>query len=240
MLSSKFTNWKWFLKGILYLIIYAIIALYGYSVVSEIYLTSPRTLFTPIDYMIPFIGWFAIFYVFIYFPFYLFGIGYFTFIKREKADRFMLSMFLIYAISFLIYILFPVKMIRPDPESLPTDFLSQVMRKYYEHDPPLNCFPSLHAATSTFVAYHFYKEDKKFGYLAWIIAFLVMTATLFVRQHVIIDEIAGFLLAIVSAKVGEKYIPLTEADEKIPIWRWIFTIVLWILVTAFLISGYIP
>lgn len=195
-MSSMVKRWYWFIKSTIYIIIYAVLALPLYHIVSEIHITEPHTLFSPIDYYIPFISAFAIFYVFIFYPFILFTIGYFVYIRPEKADRFFSALFLIYAVSFITYIVFPVMMIRPNPNSLPKDFLSQVMKKYYESDPPLNCFPSLHAALSTIAAYYLSKEKPKYRIIFWFIATCIILSTLFVRQHVIVDEIAGFALSL--------------------------------------------
>jgi len=240
MLAELLKKWGWFIKNSLLIVAYAVVALPLYHLVAEIHIREPTTLFTPIDYMIPFVSFFAIFYVFIYYPFFLFSIGLFSYIRKEKADKFFTALFSIYIVSYITYIIFPVMMIRPAPEELPKDFLSQVMAKYYEQDPPLNCFPSLHAATSTLSAYFYYQENKKIGIVAWVITFLIILSTLFVRQHVIADEIAGFLVAFIFGHLSNKFIREGEREEKIPLWRITFTIVLWLIITMYLISQYIP
>ena len=231
---------KWLFKSIIYIIIYALLAVPGYELVSKIHLQEPITLFSPIDYQIPFISAFAIIYVFIFYPFIIYTIGYFAFIKPEKADRFFASLFLVYTISFITYIIMPVKMIRPDPASLPSDFLSQVMANYYLSDPPLNCFPSLHAANSTLAAYYLSREKSKYKWLFWSIAGGVILSTLFVRQHVIADEIAGFLVAYFASFISEKYIPEKEMSIGYLKVRHIVTIILVILISFGMVYSYIP
>ena len=241
---ERIKEWLWFIKNIILTIIYAIVSLPLYHIIAElsIELSTPHTLFTPIDWMIPFIGYFSIFYVFLFYPFILFTFGYFAFVKPEKFNKYYVALMLIYAISYIIYLIFPVMMIRPKPEELPKDFFSQVMAKYYESDPPYNCFPSLHAATSTLTAYWLSKEEKtkKYKWLWWFIAIMVMISTLFVRQHVIADEIAGFLVAYFCSCFADRKIKEGKPFEKYFIPRVIFTIILASLVTIFIISGYIP
>lgn len=247
--SDKKTNMKWLIKTIVYIILYFIITQPLYLLISEIHIQPPTTLFTPIDYMIPFVSFFVIFYVFLFYPFVIFTIGYFAFIRPEKFDKVFLSVILVYIVAYTTYIIFPVMMIRPDPASLPPDFLSQMMAYYYTKDPPLNCFPSLHAANSTLSAYWLSREKPKYKIGFWTAAFLVILSTLFVRQHVIVDEIYGFLLAYFAAWFADykaENIPwLSFVKEKEPITEFMTARIVIMLVLASLISvlivySYIP
>jgi len=233
-------EWAWFIKNSILIVIYAIVALHLYDVIAEIsvQLHEPTTLFTPIDHLVPFISAFAIIYVFIFYPFVIYTLGYFMYIKPEKANRFFIAIMIIYAISYMTYLIFPVMMIRP--KELPDDFLSRVMAKYYESDPPYNCFPSLHAANATITAYYLGREKPEYKYVFWLIAFLVMLSTLFVRQHVIADEIAGFLVAYFAGWISEKKIPLSAEVKKRVKERIIFTVILGAIVVMFVIMGYLP
>ncbi len=229
----------WLFKGFLFSIIYYVVAVMLYHVVAEIHIQEPKTLFSPIDYLIPFIPFFVIFYVFIFYPFVIFTLGYFLFYRTGRTNQFFTALMIVYAISYITYIIFPVMMIRPSPEELPNDFLSKVMAKYYELDPPLNCFPSLHAANSTLAAYFLSKEKKDYSILWWFIAFMVILSTLFVRQHVIADEIAGFLVAYFAGYLAERKIPTSKdvGNKKI---RMIIFVVLATLISLFEVLSYIP
>ena len=246
-MNSVFQRFKWFIKGIIYAIIYAFLALYLYDAVAEATLNGspitgigPITLATPIDNAIPFVSGFAILYVFIFYPFVTFSLGYFLFIRTEKTDKTFLSLVIVYIIAYLTYLLMPVKMIRPDPDVLPKDYLSRVMAKYYEEDLPVNCFPSLHAANSTLFAYWDSRAKPRLKWLFWIIAIGVIISTLFVRQHVIADEIYGFLLAYLASWFIDKKFRDGEEVTEYKWFRIIFTIILASLVTIFTIIGYLP
>ncbi|MEX0568345.1 MAG: phosphatase PAP2 family protein [Candidatus Njordarchaeota archaeon] len=230
----------WYIKNTMYIVLYALIALFLYDVVAEIHIREPTTLFTPLDDLIGFNSFFVIFYVFIFYPFFIFTFGYFIYVKTEKADQFFVSLLIIYSISYIVYIIFPVMMIRPDPDTLPKDFLSQVMAQYYRIDPPLNCFPSLHAALSSIAAYYLSKEKPKYALGFWFVAFMVMLSTLFVRQHVIVDEIAGCALAIFAGWISERKIPLGKKVEQNLQLRIIITIVLASLISFASIYKFIP
>ena len=218
-LSKSLEKWQWLIKNIILVIIYFIVTKPMYNFIAEIHIREPTTLFTPLDYMIPFSSFFVIFYVFTFYPLIIFTIAYFAFIKPAKFNKFFLSSMLVYIVAYTTYVIFPVAMIRPS--NLPNDFLSQVMRIVYKSDTPLNCFPSLHAANSTLTAYWLSRERARYKWLFWLIAILIIISTLFVRQHVIVDEIYGFVLAYIAAIFidfkGEKIRFLRFArEEKVP------------------------
>ena len=247
--TKESSSWTWVIKSIIYIIIYYIITQPMYLLIANIHIQPPTTLFTPIDYIIPFESFFVIFYVFLFYPLVIFTIGYFAFIRPERLDKVFLSVLLIYLVAYVTYIIFPVIMIRPASASLPHDFLSQIMAYYYTKDPPLNCFPSLHAANSTFAAYWLSHEKPKYKWGFWTAAFLVMLSTLFVRQHVIVDEIYGFLLGYLTCWFAEYKAEnisiLRFVKEKKPIKefmsaRIIIMLVIATLVSALIIYSYIP
>ncbi len=191
--NKSMEKWYWLIKNIILIAVYYIITKPMYDFIANVHIREPTTLFTPLDYMIPFSSFFTIFYIFTFYPFIIFTIAYFAFIKPERFNKIFLSFLLIYIVAYTTYVIFPVIMIRP--ATLPGDFLSRVMGIVYKSDTPLNCFPSLHAANSTFTAYWLSKEKPRYKYLFWLIAILIIISTLFVRQHVIADEIYGFVLA---------------------------------------------
>ena len=93
--------------------------------------------------------------------------------------------------------------------------------EYYVDDTSFNCFPSLHAAVSTMIFYCWYRYSKIehdnpkappkwlrqiLAISTFVIAILVMLSTLFVKQHYIVDEIAGFILAIGVGKLVYDYL----------------------------------
>ena len=238
-MSEKVGTLKWFIRNTIYVVVYAILAVPLYDIVATIHLTNPIHLFTPIDYSIPPIMTFAIIYVFTFYPFVLYTIAYFAYIRPNRSNQFFISLFIIYAISFLTYMIMPVEMIRPTLNPNSPDFFTRVMAKYYASDPPFNCFPSLHAANSSISAYYLTREKPKYWYIFWLIALLVMISTLFVRQHVIVDEIAGFILAIFAGKISEKYIKIEETENRYPLYMAIFAIILATLVSVFMLISYI-
>lgn len=246
-LLGSISKYLWFVKNTFYIIGYAVLALFLYDIIAEITLEGspitglgPITLATPLDAIIPFLSAFTVFYVFIFYPFVIYSLGYLMYIRPEKADKVFLSILIVYIVAFLNYLLLPVKMIRPDPDKLPSDFLSRVMAKYYKEDLPVNCFPSLHAANSTLFAYWMSKAKPRFKILFWAIAISVIISTLFVRQHVMADEVYGFLLAYLVSWLIDRGFPDGKPVKEYWLPRAIFTLVLATAVAIFIILGYLP
>lgn len=165
-----------------------------------------------LDNLIPFVPEMAIFYVYLFYGTTIITMLYFAFADPAHGYALSWMLVLINAAAVVIYIFFPVSthwyraelLAHPRP-----DFFSQVMYDYFRSDTSFNCFPSLHAAVTTAVAYIWYRYAllrKKaitavIAVIAAVIALGVVLSTLFVRQHYIADEIAGVVLALAAGKL---------------------------------------
>lgn len=161
---------------------------------------------------IPFIPEMAIFYVFLFFPMVIITMHYFAYIDEEKGYALGWAIVIMNLIATVFYIIFPVSTYWWRQELLANkiegNFFADLMYFYYESETSFNCFPSMHAGMSTicfFTWYQYYKlkpnlKRKIISIIAFIIAAGVILSTLFVKQHYIIDEIAGILLAYIVGK----------------------------------------
>jgi membrane-associated phospholipid phosphatase len=104
--------------------------------------------------------------------------------------------------------------------SHPNNFWDAQVLYVYQTDTPFDCFPSLHAAASTICFYAWYRlarlkprpAFKAIAIASGAIAVCIMLSTLLIKQHYIVDEISGFLLAWVVGhllfnKFWEKFLP---------------------------------
>ncbi len=169
--------------------------------------------FGPLDNLIPFVPEMAVFYVYMFFPMVVLTMFYFAFFDYDKGYALGWSLVIVGAISIIIYIFFPVSTYwwRQDllANRIQGNFWANTMYGYYETDTSFNCLPSLHAAVSTIIAftwYQYYKlkpnlKRKVIALCSIIIAIGVILSTLFVKQHYVIDEIVGFLLAYAIGKL---------------------------------------
>lgn len=105
------------------------------------------------------------------------------------------AFFLGLTLHFLIFLLFPVQyVLRPalDPESTG---LAALVHFYYWLDLPYNCFPSLHISNVFLVSFFLQRYRPGLGWILHPLAAVVAISVVLVKQHYIIDVIAGFLVA---------------------------------------------
>ncbi len=153
-----------------------------------------RTLYTDLDDTIPFIRYFIIPYM-IWMPFLYLTFIYFYFKDRELYFRALFAYTLSVLICYGIYLLFQTTV--PRLQLQDNDLLSRMVMFVYQNDAPYNCFPSIHCLSSylLFIAAKSSpairpKSVAAIGVVAWFI----IISTLFVKQHVVMDVLAGVML----------------------------------------------
>ncbi len=97
------------------------------------------------------------------------------------------------------------------------DIFSRITRRVYANDNPYNCFPSIHVFTtaySCFIIKEGYFRDKLwFRYPLNLLGILIILSTLFVKQHVVLDGVAGTALAFLLYRLMYK-----QEGEKLLQW----------------------
>lgn len=93
--------------------------------------------------------------------------------------------------SFLIFVLWPVKMDRPEPRT----FLSLLIQKY---DSPSNCIPSLHCSYATLPLLAALLAGRPEWPIVGLVGLGVVISTVFIKQHYAIDCILGIAVAVLS------------------------------------------
>jgi membrane-associated phospholipid phosphatase len=164
-------------------------------------------LFGGLDNYIPFVPEMAVFYVYIFYSSVVVTMLFFAFIEPEKGYALSWMLVICNAVAIVVYMVFPVSThdyrvaLLAHPRQ---DFWAKVMYDYYKSDTSFNCFPSLHAAVTTCVAFIWYRYSRVrrnpltaiVAAVAIAIAVGVVLSTLFVRQHYIADEVVGVALAL--------------------------------------------
>ncbi len=149
-----------------------------------------------LDNLIPLIPEFIFFYI-LYFPLILIPFLIIkdnkNFLKIVKANIFII------VISDLFFILLPARIIRP--ELIVDNFSSYILNLIYVLDKPVNLFPSLHVSM-TFLAFLIISKFKKDLRIIILIAFILSAlSTLFIKQHYLLDTLAGLVLGFISYKI---------------------------------------
>ncbi|MBT2656047.1 phosphatase PAP2 family protein [Bacillus sp. ISL-18] len=187
-------NKKWKIVGMLcfLLSIPAIMLIYPY-------LNTPsrgvHTLVTSLDKAIPVVKWFVIPYV-AWVGYVTITLIYFCFKDPALAFKTILVFDLGLLICLLIYYFYQtVGPLRP--EIIGHDVLSQLLQYVYQIDQPYNCFPSIHVLSSYLMIRTVRNHPHLNKWIRWIIVCFstsIILATLFIKQHVILDVVAAILL----------------------------------------------
>ena len=98
-------------------------------------------------------------------------------------------------ICFAIFIVYPVRMnFRPEiPAS--GDWICAMVGFYFWLDKPYNLFPSMHLSASFFAAFYCMRKRPVLGWITMGIALMVGISVVLLKQHYILDVVAGFLVA---------------------------------------------
>jgi membrane-associated phospholipid phosphatase len=190
------------------LLFYLLLNTFAYDWTGQLYPAgSGFQLQTGWDTAIPFVPQMVIFYLYLFYPLVILTMLYFAFVDYKKGYALGWSLVAINGIAVLIYIVFPVSTFWYREEllahPLAGNFWASQVYHIFATDTSFNCLPSLHAAVSTICFYAWFqyakvkpsKTTKAVTAAAFVIAVGVILSTLFIKQHYIVDEIAGIALA---------------------------------------------
>ena len=165
-------NWRYW-----WTLLYWPIYLAGFAIVERLVpLSKAHIISTSIDYAIPFIPQFIIFYI-LWFPFIF--LTFWILFLHDKREYF--KMMTVLYVGMTLFIVWVVSLI-------------------YRTDTPTNVIPSIHIYNSIGMAIGLCKSDYVKPYIkrgSVILAFLITIATFFVKQHGIVDAIAAIILVVV-------------------------------------------
>ncbi|WP_087161798.1 phosphatase PAP2 family protein [Lachnoclostridium sp. An169] len=199
-LKARFTEWMKKYKHawvLLYIFIYMPWFLYLEKHVT----TDYHVIQTRLDQYIPFIEYFIVPYL-LWFVFIAGAVLYFFFTDVPGYYKLTKFMFTGMTIFLIISTLFPNGQdLRPVVFERDNIFVDMV-RMLYRADTSTNVFPSLHVFNSLSVCVAVYEssELKKHKYIScgvYLLAALIILATMFLKQHSILDVIGAFLMAYV-------------------------------------------
>lgn len=153
-----------------------------------------HSLVTDLDQGVPFLKVFILPYMMWYF-FILGTLAYFCLKNKKIYYRTLLSINLGLLIAYGTYFFFQTTV--PRPALIGNDILTTLLAFVYTNDQPYNAFPSIHVLTSFLMIKAINKYPSK-NYLnislIYITAILIILATQFIKQHVILDLLASIVL----------------------------------------------
>lgn len=162
------------------------------------------SLVTKIDNLLPFNQYFIVPYL-LWYAFLPGMLIYFCFKEPElyKKQLWVINSGIL--ICYITYILFQTHV--PRPIILESDFFCELVKTMYSQDNPYNAFPSIHVLTcySILMGCQQLLPEKPVLMTAGICtSLLIIIATLFLKQHVIFDVIAGITLVIMLTNIYEQ------------------------------------
>lgn len=146
----------------------------------------------PGEEFVPFVPQLTFLYVLFYFlPTWALSLS-----QTEKQLRHMIVTYLIVALIHCVFFLTLPIPFHFRPDSIDSySHIQSLLFLIYSFDHPINTFPSMHVSFS-FLSYFIVAHYKpKWGQVALILAILVSTSTVFVKQHYILDGVSGWFLA---------------------------------------------
>jgi membrane-associated phospholipid phosphatase len=117
--------------------------------------------------------------------------------QQELVRRVILAFLSVWLFSYACFIAYPTVTPRPR-ELIGDDFFTWALRGIYGSDHRYNCLPSLHVAQCFLAAFACHRVHRGVGVVAGIWAVLVGLATLFTKQHYVLDAIGGAFIAWVA------------------------------------------
>lgn len=178
-----------------------------YFILEHAVTTSYYPIGCALDGRIPFCEWF-IFPYFTWFPYMVAAGLYFILKDHEAFERYMLSLIVGFFISTLICSVFPNgQNLRPD--FYRNNFAAQIVKWTQEFDTNTNVFPSMHVvgALGTAIAVASAATLRKKIWLRILNVLLctaIILATVFLKQHSVLDIFGGVVVAGVTAFVVYK------------------------------------
>ncbi len=153
-----------------------------------------RQLITAVDHQIPFLEIFIVPYV-LWYAFIFLMFVYFCIYDRAIYYRTLLSFCVGMLVCYVIYFFFQTTV--PRPELASEGMLTTIVQYVYGADQPFNCFPSIHVLSSYLMVLgirHSKMWTIKKDIIVSTFAYSIILSTLFVKQHVVLDVVAGILL----------------------------------------------
>ena len=128
--------------------------------------------------------------------------------QLRRYDKLCLTMFSGMTFCLIVYMLLPNGLaLRPAVDEIGrSNIAMRILQRIWKADASVNVCPSIHCQSSACMALAFShsklaKDRPAFQVLAWVWAALICAATVFTKQHSIIDVVCGLTVAAVWVPV---------------------------------------
>lgn len=210
----RYRHAGWFL-------LYCVFYLAGFSVIEKASHVHFHIIHTWLDEQIPFCRFFIIPY-YLWFGYIGVGVTWFVLCCRDRDEYYRLIAMLMTGMTIFIVVsaVYPNRlMLRPD--SIPQkDIFAVLCRALYASDTPTNVLPSIHVFNSMAMCYAINEnkqlQKKKFVLVSSnILTALIVLATMFLKQHSVIDVSLGIVMSVVLQVIFDQVFETGEAAVRV-------------------------
>jgi membrane-associated phospholipid phosphatase len=117
-----------------------------------------------------------------------------------------------FALCCLGYVLLPMEIARPVPD---TSWSGSALRILYGLDPPVNLFPSFHAALIGVLLVFVRPRGRLWRWSFWLWMALICIACVATKQHYLVDVIAGGCVGVLSAASAKRTSSPTLSEARL-------------------------
>ena len=141
---------------------------------------------------IPFVPWMIVGYSFV---FVLVAILFLVIDNMPDFYEMCLRFLIMTLICFAVFLVFPVRMDFRPQVKITGEWITSMVSFYFWLDKPYNLFPSMHLSASFFSAFYCMRKGPIIGWITMIMALIVGVSVVLIKQHYILDVVAGFAVA---------------------------------------------
>lgn len=137
----------------------------------------------------------------------------------HRFNRALLGLMLASLSAFLVYLTFPIAFPRPELGSTLSEWMLALEYRF-DFQPGANKLPSLHVATVwiVYLACRRQRLNRHGDALLFVLAMLISVSTLFVKQHLVADVVAGVVWGIAAWGGATWYYPrMIDAASTAPV-----------------------
>ncbi|WP_416327678.1 phosphatase PAP2 family protein [[Eubacterium] hominis] len=155
-------------------------------------------IYSPLDDLIPFNEFFVIPYL-LWFPLLVLPLGYFLFHSKKDFQDLCFFMFTGMSFCLLVYTIFPNGLNLRVPITA-TNLCARLVGFLQSIDSPTNVCPSIHVSSTVAICivvwkYQGFHHAKAIKISTILLSVMIILATMFIKQHSIIDVILGIALS---------------------------------------------
>ncbi len=138
--------------------------------------------------------------------------------QRGLFRRVAVAYLIVQVCAFSVFLLYPVSMHLRAEDTEVVNFVTWGLRIGYYWDTSASCFPSIHVTLATLSALCCWKSSWRWGAFGVLLALGVAFSTMVVKQHYLVDLLAGFgLAAVVWGLVVVRYREPEGGSGRVPL-----------------------